>query len=198
MSIVIGYKKGDRVYMGTDTRVVVDDYKRTEICPCNYKIQQLENDILVGIVGERAERQAIFAHSDIFTLDKKGALTPRHIINEIIPSLLSVLDDEKLLVQKEGELPYMKAQILLAYKDTLYGLCSNFVVSKNEDFLILGKGSVSLYGQAVLFNTKEEDDIPKRIVKALNVTAKHSQMVGAPYLLIDTKDLTYKLIGENN
>ena len=32
MSILIAYKKGDTVYMGTDTRVIAGDSKRNELC----------------------------------------------------------------------------------------------------------------------------------------------------------------------
>ena len=192
MSILIAYKKGDTVYMGTDTRVIVNDHKKNELCECNYKIQKLHNGMLVGITGERIERQALFAYSDMFTLDKKGQLTKKHIIKEIIPRLLSVLEKEDLLVEKEGELPYMKATILLAYKDTLYEICENFTIIKYEDFQVLGR--VADYAHATMLNTSEGDDIEERIVKALNIVAKNSQCVGNPYLLVNTKDLEYKLI----
>ena len=148
--------------------------------------------MLVGITGERIERQALFAYSDMFTLDKKGQLTKKHIIKEIIPRLLSVLEKEDLLVEKEGELPYMKATILLAYKDTLYEICENFTIIKYEDFQVLGR--VADYAHATMLNTSEGDDIEERIVKALNIVAKNSQCVGNPYLLVNTKDLEYKLI----
>ena len=195
MSILIAYKKGDTVYMGTDTRVIVNDHKKNELCECNYKIQKLDNGMLVGITGERIERQTLFAYSDIFSLDNKGELTRKHIIKEIIPSLLSVLVKEDLLVEKEGELPHMKAVILLAYKNTLYEICSSFAVIKYEDFQAVG--SAADYAQATLLNTKETDDMNERIVKALDIVSHNSQLVGSPYLLIDTKEQAYKLIRRN-
>lgn len=196
MSILIAYKKGDTIYMGTDTRAIVNEHKKNELCECNYKIQKLDNGMLVGITGERIERQTLFAYSDIFSLDKKGELTKKHIIKEIIPSLLSMLEKEDLLVEKEWDLPYMKAVILLAYKNTLYEICSSFVVIKYEKFQAVGK--TAEYAQATLFNTKETDDINERIVKALNIVSNNSQLVGSPYLLIDTKEQTYKLIRRND
>ena len=51
MSILIAYKKNDTVYMGTDTRVIVNDFKKNEICESNYKIQKLENGILLGMIA---------------------------------------------------------------------------------------------------------------------------------------------------
>ena len=151
--------------------------------------------MLLGITGERLERQTLIAYSEIFTLDKNGELTKKHIVKEIIPNLLSVLEKENLIVEKDGELPYVKATILLAHKDTLYEICENFAVIKYEDFQVLGRVADS--AQATLANTKETDDINERIVKALDIASSNSQCVGKPYLLIDTKELKYNLIGGN-
>ena len=189
MSVLIAYKKGDTIYMGTDTRTIASSTKRNELSKCNLKIQKLDNGILLGITGERVERQTLIAYSEIFTLDKAGKLTRRHIVKEIIPRLISVLEEEKLMIEKEGEFPYMQAQIILAYKDTMYEICSGFSVIKYEDFQVLGR--VSEYAQGVLMNTKETDDINSRIVKALDIVAENSQLVGRPYVLIDTNTMEY-------
>ena len=195
MSILIAYKKDDTVYMGTDTRTIVNEHKKNELRGCNLKIQKLANDMLLGITGERLERQTLIAYSEIFTLDKKGELTKKHIIKEIIPNLLSVLEKEDLLVEKEGELPYMKATILLAYKGVLYEIGASLTVIKYEDFQVLGRAAD--YAQAMMINTSESDNINDRIVKALDITAKNSQYVGRPYLLIDTKEMKYRFVGGN-
>jgi ATP-dependent protease HslVU (ClpYQ) peptidase subunit len=192
MSVLIAFKKNDTIYMGTDTRVIVGDHKRNEMRRCNLKIQKLDNGILLGITGERLERQTLIAYSEIFTLDKAGKLTRRHLVKEIVPRLISVLEEEKLMIEKEGEFPYMQAQIILAYKDTMYEICSSFAVIKYEDFQVLGRASD--YAQATLMNTKETDDINQRIVKALDITADNSQYVGKPYVLIDTKKMKYEYV----
>ena len=185
MSILIAYKKDDTVYMGTDTRTIVNDHKKNELRGCNLKIQKLANDMLLGITGERLERQTLIAYSEIFTLDKNGKLTKKHIVKEIIPKLITVLE-------KEGELPYMKAVILLVHKGTIYEICSGFAVIKYEDFQVVGR--VSDYAHATLMNTKPMDSIEERIVKALDIVAENSQYVGKPYLLINTKELEYKIV----
>ena len=153
-------------------------------------MQKLDNGILLGITGERLERQTIITYSEIFTFDKAGKLTRRHLVKEIVPRLISVLEEEKSMIEKEGEFPYMQAQIILAYKDTMYEICSSFAVIKYEDIQVLGRASD--YAQATLMNTKETDDINQRIVKALDITADNSQYVGKPYVLIDTKKMKYE------
>ena len=136
MSILIAYKKGGTVYMGTDTRVIVNSSKRNDLCECNYKIQKLDNGMLLGITGEQVERQTIFANSDIFTPDKRGELTRKHIVKVIIPRLLSVAKKEGILQEPKDETPYVRAMLLLAYKDVLYEICSNFTVLRYEDFQV--------------------------------------------------------------
>lgn len=192
MSILIACKKGDTVYLGTDTRVIVNDYKTHELCESNLKIQKLENDMLLGITGETIERQTLIAYSEIFTLDKRGSLTKKHIVKAIIPRLLSVLKQEDLLVKPEGDFPYMRAMIVLAYKDTLYEICADFSVIRYEDFQVLGR--CSDYAQAFISNVKEGESVNEKIIKALDFVAKNTQCVARPYILIDTKELKYKLI----
>ena len=196
MSIIIAYKQGDTVYMGTDTRVIVNEKKRNELCECNYKIQKLDNGIILGITAERLERQTIMAYSDMFTLNKRGNLTRKHIVTEIIPKLINVLQDNDLMSSKEGELPYMKADIALAHKGVLYEICSAFGVIRYENFQALG--FASKFVQATLLASGSNCDVESRIVKALDVAAANSPQVGKPYLLIDTKNLEYKLIGDND
>ena len=194
--ILIAMKKGDTIYMGTDTRIIVGDSKRNEISECNCKIQKLENGMLLGVTGERIEKQTLIAYSEIFTLDKKGQLTRRHIIKEIIPKLMEMLAEEELLVEKEGEMPYMKADICLAYKDVLYEISPGFAVFKYEDYQVVGRESN--YAQATIMNTKDSDDINERIIKALDITSVNSYHVGRPYVLIDTKNLEYKFVKGDN
>ena len=152
MSILIAYKKGDTIYMGTDTRTIVNEHKKNELRGCNLKIQKLANDMLLGITGERLERQTLIAYSEIFTLDKKGQLTRKHIVKEIIPRLLAVLEEEDLLQQEKDEYPYMRAKILLAYKDVLYEICSTFTIIRYETYQALGR--TAEYVAATLANTK--------------------------------------------
>lgn len=196
MSILIAYKKDGVVYMATDTRVIVNENKKNELCECNYKIQKMDNGMLVGITGDILTRQTIFANSEIFSLDKKGDLTRKHIVKEIIPKLINVLEGEELIFGKEDELPYMSAQILLAYKGELFEICSNFTIYKYEDFQALG--STSDYAEFTLASINEKDEVNEKITKALDIVAKNSQLVSRPYVLIDTKNLSYKLIREKD
>ena len=197
MSIIIAYKRKDTIYMGTDTRVLVAGEKTNELCESGLKIQKLDNGILLGVTGENQERQTIIAYSDIFTLDKKGELTKKHIIKEIVPKLYNMLVEEKLLRADEDDgIPYMRSMLLLAYRGTLYEICSNFLVLKYEDFQAIGLSSNMAH--QILLNAKENDNVNDTILKALKYSAKYYYTIGAPYVLIDTKDLKYTIVEGND
>ena len=196
MSILIAYKKGDTVYMGTDTRVIVNEHKKNDLCTSNYKIQRLKGRLIVGITADRLTRQTIFAYPEIFAFDKKEELTRKHIVKNIIPKLKEVLTENELIVEKEDDVPRMDGQILLAHKGDLYEICSNFSVYKYETFQALGP--VSDYAQFTLASTNQNEDVNKKIIKALNIVAKNTSLVGDPYLLINTKSKEHKLVRSDN
>ena len=196
MSVIVAIKENGVVYMGADSQTTTGRRKRNGLNETSFKITRLENGMLVGITAERLTRQTIFAYSEIFTLDKNGELTRKHLVKEIIPKLVAILNEEELMIKKEDALPYMDGQILLAYKGVLYEICRNFSIYKYEDFQLLGYGVD--YGQFVLANTKDIDDVNERIIKTLDTVAKYSHQVGSPYLLIDTKEQEYKLIRRAN
>ena len=59
----------------------------------------MDNEMLVGIAGDRIVRQTCFAFSEIFTLDKNNNLTRKHIFTQIIPKLIELLTEHELLYQ---------------------------------------------------------------------------------------------------
>ena len=104
-------------------------------------------------------------HSDAFAFDKKEELTRKHIVKNIIPNLKEVLTENELIVEKEDDVPRMDGQILLAHKGDLYEICSNFSVYKYETFQAIGP--VSDYAQFTLASTNQNEDVNKKIIKAL-------------------------------
>ena len=95
-------------------------------------------------------------------------------------------------MEKEDNVPRMDGQILLAHKGDLYEICSNFSVYKYETFQAIGP--VSEYAHFTLANTNQNEDVNKKIIKALNIVAKNTSLVGAPYLLINTKSKEHRLV----
>ena len=192
MSILLAVKKNNTVYMATDTREIVSGNKRNNLCEASFKIQKQDNGMLVGITGDRFTRQTLFANSEIFTLNKKGKLTKKHIVTEIVPQIIDLLDAHEMLVQNEDGFIGMKARIILAYQESMFEICAGFLVIKYEDLQALGEASSG--AEVVLFNSKPDDDVEERLIRALDVASKYCLTVGEPYLLINTKDLEYTVV----
>ena len=192
MSILLAVKKNNTVYMATDTREIVSGNKRNNLCEASFKIQKQDNGMLVGITGDRFTRQTLFANSDVFTLNKKGKLTKKHIVTEIVPQIIDLLDAHGMLMQNEDGFIGMKARIILAYQESMFEICAGFLVIKYEDLQALGEASSG--AEVVLFNSKPDDDVEERLIRALDMASKYCSTVGAPYLLINTKDLEYTVV----
>ena len=192
MSILLAVKKNNTVYMATDTREIVSGNKRNNLCEASFKIQKQDNGMLVGITGDRFTRQTLFANSEIFTLNKRGKLTKKHIVTEIVPQIIDLLDAHGMLMQNEDGFIGMKARIILAYQESMFEICAGFLVIKYEDLQALGEASSG--AEVVLFNSKPDDDVEERLIRALDVASKYCLTVGAPYLLINTKDLEYTVV----
>lgn len=192
MSILLAVKKNNTVYMATDTREIVSGNKRNNLCEASFKIQKQDNGMLVGITGDRFTRQTLFANSDVFTLNKKGKLTKKHIVTEIVPQIIDLLDAHGMLMQNEDGFIGMKARIILAYQESMFEICAGFLVIKYEDVQALGEASSG--AEVVLFNSKPDDDVEERLIRALDVASKYCLTVGEPYLLINTKDLEYTVV----
>ena len=197
MSILLAKVKDGAVYLATDTRVVANDDKWNELCECNYKIQKLENGILVGVVGDRFCRQAVFSVMENFQLDKNGELSTDHIVQTIATPLFFHLKENGLLKygnQEEELYPYMPVSILLAHKDKLFELCGSFMVLRYEGYQALGKASD--FAQYSMSNLNNSDNLQEEFTKILDLVAKNTHLVGKPYLFIDTKTQEYTLTGE--
>ena len=196
MSVIIAYRQGGTVYMGTDTRIIDNDIKINELSPSSHKIQKVESGILLGVCAERDLRHKIFAYSEIFTTDKNIKLTKKHIVTKIIPKLLEILDEDGFIDRHDGEEPLsIRGNLMLAFEDTLFEICSNLMVVQYKDFQSVGHSS---YIQPLLMNIKEGDDINEKIITALTRLSQNVCSIGAPFLLIDTKEGKYRLVGGND
>ena len=191
MSLLIAVKRDDAIYFGTDTRLIVNGHKRTELSVCNRKIQILRNGLLLGITGGRVDRQTIFAHSKLFTLDKTGGLTRRHIVEEIIPALRAMLKECDLLFGEGEEFPYMRVEILLAHQGVLYEIDSTFCVLRHSSYRAVGDAAG--FVQATLSRCDDSQDVNECILRALKIARRYSVCVGAPFFLVNTKDKVYRL-----
>lgn len=187
MSVIVAIKENGAVYMGADSQSSARKKKRNDLTEIAFKITKLDNGMLVGICGSGVIGQAVLSKEGVFTVDERAELTKERIVKKIIPKLLEFAD-------KNGTLD---VEILLAHKDRLFYITEDLDVLSFNEYGCSGAGSV--YTHYVL---RERKDLPvrERILKALTASAKRTESVSGPYVLIDTKDLTYEVVdmgGEN-
>jgi ATP-dependent protease HslVU (ClpYQ) peptidase subunit len=193
MSVIVAIKEKDVIYLGADSQTSSGRKKHTYLNETAYKVVKLKNDVLVGFCGRVAARQTILAMKDVFTLDENGGLTKKHIVQQIVPKLLDKM--EQIGDEESGALD---VSILLAHKDKMYKITADLDVIHLNENASLGAGKY--YVNYALFGMP---DIPvkERILKALIESAKHTESVAGPYVLIDTKNLEYEVVdkgGENH
>lgn len=193
MSVIVAIKENGVVYLGADTQTTIGTKRRkTSLHETNFKINKLENGILLGFCGLVAKKQEILSIKKIFTLDENGCMNKEHIVKNIIPKLVRGLNKE------DGEW-CLGVTILLAYKDSMYYINSLLEVVKLNDYAKIGSGS-SYVDYAILSTKGKGIPVKERLLKALTESAKRCDAVCGPYVLIDTKDLQYEIIdmgGEN-
>ena len=183
MSVVVAVKENGVIYMGADSQTNAGSYKEHFLNECGFKIFRLENGILASFCGNVGSKHTICSWENVFTLDENGNLTKRHIVNNIIPKLVAEMN--KVGNEETGKID---VSILLAHKDSLYKICIDLSVKKCT---IATHGSGMEY---TYFTLSKDGMVKDRILQALSSSAKRTESVGGPFVLIDTKDLEYEIV----
>lgn len=190
--VILGRIKEGVVYLATDTRELYGAVKKQYLEEFHYKIRRKEGGLLVGIaVKKPCVRQAIASYDDMFTLDKNGDLTKEHIVKEIVPKLRQVCEQEGFLPREKEQAPYIEAEIILAHKGKMFTIRRDFTVVRHAECAVVGP----VCAFALYAVSQESDDVNGQLLKGLQVATEHANSVAPPYLFINTKDLTYQLIG---
>ena len=190
MSVVMAVKQGNRIWFGADTQATRGGDRYNQLSPNDFKVMKFDNGVLLSATGETVTSQILLAHPEWFTVDKEKGLTKKHIVMKIIPKIYEMLEAEELLERGDkGTPPIMKCTLLLAYEDKLFEICRDLQVIRYEDYQATGSGSNAVnYGLSRIDKSK---DINEQLLRLLRISAKHDTNVSAPFILIDTKDLTF-------
>ena len=192
MSVIVAIKENNVVYMGADSQTSAGMRKRSYLNETGFKIVRLANGLLVGFCGRVAAKQIIMSMDNVFTLDESGELTKRHIVKNILPKLVDKMQD--IGDEQSGDLD---VNILLAHKGNLYRIGSRLEVFKLNEY---GRSGAGLLYVDYALRKRKDLPVKERILKALTDSAKRTDSVGGPYVLIDTKDCEYEIMdlgGEN-
>ena len=196
MSVIVAIKKNGRVYMGTDTLTSCGEQKKNFFAQGNRKITRFENGILLGGVGKMHNAQLLFAHSEIFTVPEDGNMTKRYVVENIIPKIFDLYREHDMGEKEEGEPRLLGGAYVLAYKDKIFLIDSDFDVTVLEHYVSVGSGAdLTRAGLAELDaeDVSDSEMIENRLLELLRISASYVKSVGAPFYLIDTENLEYKL-----
>lgn len=177
MSIIIAYRKGDRFYLGADTRSSAGSTISTAVAPFDQKIHAFENGLLVGLTGSARLAKKILVQEELFKLPPEG-LTAEDIATRLAPKLCE-------LYTKEDD----SCGMILARKDRCILIRDNLDILEISDFAAIGCGKY--YAFPYLYRAAPDCDANALLLEAMRCAAKYDSSVGAPFVLVNTKDLQF-------
>ena len=192
MSLIVAIKKDDVVYLGADTRTVKGSYVRSRLSERDFKICRM-GTCFVGGVGDVANIQVMTNHPEWFDLKGKP-LTRRFLVQNVIPRYYdSVKDLEKLEFDEENSnSPKCGCEFLVTDGKRLFKIDNDFEVielSKHGEI-----GCTERIALTLFLRTEDGHEPNELILKALRMSSYRNGFVGAPYVLINTRDGQFELV----
>lgn len=186
MSVIVAIKSDDVVYMGCDTQTTSGKDKENKTQEATFKISKLQNGMLLGVCGKVAAHQCVCDDESVFDIEG-DILTKKYIVNNIIPKIKATLKNTTGEMSEDEKMPI---SIILAYKDKLFLIMSDYLVLGIEDYCARGSGSVYTFASLSDYGLF----IRERVLNGLKTSAKYCTTVSKPFVLIDTKELKYEIV----
>jgi ATP-dependent protease HslVU (ClpYQ) peptidase subunit len=198
MSVIVGVKEKDVIYIGADSQITKGGSKKSQISPNNRKVWHPDDidSLLMGSVGLIRGINIIKTINGL--IDQKTLSDHQidydYVINHVSSKLMEKMEEHKLIESKDFN-PKMQNEFLFAYKDSLYLIGSEASVIQIDDYIAIGSGSIEAMGN--LSSTEKEDPIT-RITKAIQAAIENDIYVDYPIIIMNTKDKNVIIIQEKN
>ena len=187
MTVIVSLEKDGVVYMGADTCTSTGKRKENVAQGEFGKITIMPNGLFVGIAGLVSAHQLLTAHPEFFSFaDDK--LTKDGIIRSFLPQVIALFKEKKEMEEDDVNLPI---SLLLAKEADLFVITSSLKVFRVRDFAI---GSGGSYAFAALRD--ESETVENRLLNGMRLAEKFETGVSAPFVLVDTKEKTFKEVRE--
>ena len=192
MSIVVALKKDGVVYLGADTRTSCGNEVYAQLLPADFKIHRL-GSCYVGSTGKVAALQFLKIHPEWFELDGEP-LTKRYLVREVVPKYYALLREQGLIAppsesKKEAD---SESSFLVTDGGHVFRIRSDFAVIEEGDFSAIG---CTLNIAYACFLNADPDAAPRELVlTALRASVNRSIGVGAPYVLVNTRDNDFEIV----
>ena len=181
--------------MGADTQTSRGDRdKITSLGENNLKITRMPHGILLGHAGAVRVTQILACHKDWFEELGDEPLTKRFLVMRIIPRYYRELKERDLLDAEDSTVQY-GGGFIVAQGDRIFVLNGDFSVDEVPSFVSIGCGQDAAN---LVRQTRAKDGAFEReeTLLALRLSASVDRAVGAPFVLIDTKDLQFEYVKE--
>ena len=146
MSVVIGIKENNTVYLGADSQVTRGWTKYTLSNRNNYKIWSVKNtqNVLMGTVGSVREANVISTSNSIVDELKsiKNEVDFSYVVNTVVPNMFAALKNAGVISTKEGQPLRFNNSYLLATKDKLFVIDIDGCVVEIDDYITIGEGEI--------------------------------------------------------
>lgn len=189
MSVIVAVKKDDVVYMGADTQATSSSLKYKTLIETSYKIKIVNDNLLIGTVGDAKVGQFICSHTEFFKFDEKKGLTKEILVRDIVPQMYLSLKENKLLDEEQDDDFSFPGELIIAYKDKLFKINEKFAVISINKFVSTGIGEH--FVNYSLSNIDLNKNINEQLKQAMKISEKYCPGIGAPFIFINTKDLVF-------
>ena len=196
MSVVIGIKKDNVIYMGCDSQVTRGGSRTSLSNPNNYKIWKVKgvDNCLMGHVGDLRDACVIRIMTNLVRdIDVyRDEIDFEYVVFRIVPMIIDELKEYNYLV-KDGKFNCMESRFLFAHMDKLFVICSDGSVIEIDDCVAIGSGESEAIGSMV---STEDEDTETRIIKAIKAASIHDIYVDYPIILSNTLNTEFSVVKE--
>ena len=199
MSVVIGLKHNDVVYMACDSQSS-SNMKKVITHPSNFKVKPINGltHSLVGHVGSAVASRVIGVETNIIKkkdLENKK-MDYRYVVQHLVPKLFEL--QEKYQYHPNKNFPRnLEGAFLFAHHDKLFMIRHSDagVTFEVENYCAIGSGEDLAFGS--LMETENSNMTPtERLIQAVKV-ASYGRYVDFPVIIANTKDKSYVVVTDN-
>lgn len=196
MSVVVGIKDKDSVWVGCDSQVSMGYTKDT--LKLNHKIWKVtkDSDIVMGVVGSVRDLNILSTTDDwIDDLTKcKNEVNYKYIVRNLVTKIFSELKEFGRVKDKDG-ISSIESNVIFAHKDKLFHIQWDGSVLESNDIIADGSGYRLCLGA---WNSLKDKNIPmkEKLVQVIKAACESDLYVNYPIVIMNTKTNEIEIIEE--
>ena len=194
MSLIVAVKKDGVVYLGADTRTTRGERIRSNLATEDLKIHRM-GSCFIGAAGTVANIQLMTSHPEWFELYGKP-LTKKFIVQNVLPRYYDLVKEmEKLeMEEQKNDSPKCGCSFIVTDGSKIFVIDDDFEVIEMSRYAQVG--CTERTALTLMLNAIDDYSPSEMILKALRISAYRNDGVGAPYILINTKDNKFETVEE--